>query len=387
MSTVKGLRAGVVAGILGGMALLTGPIRAHAQDEFSTERPGSILIFPKVINTGVPDPDTVIQISNTTNMVVYAHCLYVDGRSVNGSPAWDVTDFDLVLTRQQPTHWAVGEGRGIDPLDSEKGLDPGLIPPVSLGFTGFLTCVQVDSSGAPVGGNALKGEATIGSITGVGGENLVSKYNAIGIPAVGTVSPGNVLHLDNIEYAACPADLLVNFQAENGPDPALEAAGNTASIVSSNLTIVPCGMDFENLIPGHTTLDIGAKNEFEENSSASFSVTCWRSLPLSDPTFGVQSIFNIGALNSEFGTAVLSPAGGLPPGLGVLNVLRIADDGTSDTAASNLFWNNPPPPNPTPCAVGSCGPACSLCASEILLPCTGDCGLPPPTPTRTPTHP
>jgi hypothetical protein len=383
MSTVKGLRAGVVAGILGGMALLTGPIRAYAQDQFSTERPASILIFPKVINTGVPGPETVIQISNTTNMVVFAHCLFVDGRSVNGAPSWAVTDFDLTLTRQQPTHWAVSAGRAVDPMDSETGLDPGLIPPVSDGFMGFLTCVQVDSSGAPVGGNALKGEATIGNVNGVDGVNNVSKYNAIGIPAVGAVGPGNTLHLDGVEYAACPADLLMNFQAENGPDPALETAGNTASIVSSDLTVVPCGMDFENLIPGHTTLDVHAKNEFEENSSASFSATCWRSLPLSDPVFviGGQSIFNIGSLNSEFGTAVLSPAPGQPPALGVLNVLRIADDGTSDTASSNLFWNNPASPNPTPCPVGSCGATCDLCASEILLPCTGDCGLPPPTPT------
>ncbi len=383
MSTVKGLRAGVVAGILGGMALLTGPIRAQAQNEFSTERPASILIFPKVINTGVPGPETVIQVSNTTNMVVFAHCLYVDGRSVNGAPIWAVTDFDLTLTRQQPTHWAVSAGRGVNPMDSETGLDPGLIPPVSDGFTGFLTCVQVDSSGAPVGGNALKGEATIGNVNGVGSVNNVSKYNAIGIPAVGPVGPGNILHLDGVEYAACPADLLMNFQAEDGPDPALETAGNTASIVSSNLTVVPCGMDFENLIPGHTTLDIAAKNEFEENSSTSFSATCWRSVDLGDPVFGIQSIFNIGALNSEFGTAVLSPAPGSPPALGVLNVLRIADDGTSDTASSNLFWNNTANPGPTPCPVGACGSTCSLCASEILLPCIGDCGLPPPTPTAT----
>ena len=34
MSTVKGLRAGVAAGILGGMALLTGAVRANAQDQF-----------------------------------------------------------------------------------------------------------------------------------------------------------------------------------------------------------------------------------------------------------------------------------------------------------------------------------------------------------------
>ena len=35
--------------------------------------------------------------------------------------------------------------------------------------------------------------------------------------------------------------------AEGGPDPVIEGAGNTPSSVSTNLTLVPCGADFENL--------------------------------------------------------------------------------------------------------------------------------------------
>jgi hypothetical protein len=366
MSTVKGLRAGVAAGILAGMALLTGPVRANAQDQFSTERPGSILIFPKVINTGIPGPETIIQISNTTNIPVFVECFLVDGETVNGSPVWHVTDFSLTLTRQQPTHWAVSLGRAVNPLDSEQGLDPGLIPPVGPSFTGFLTCVQTDVGGTPVGGNALKGEATIGVIGGAGEVNNVSKYNAIAIPALGDVGSNNVLSLDGIEYAACPNKLLLNFQAEGGPDPALEGAGNTASIVSSNLTLVPCGMDFENLIPGSTTLDANLRNEFEENSSVTsgIPVDCWFSADLAAPVFGGQ--FTFGGLTTEFGTAVLSPlAPSQAPALGVLNVLRIADDGTSDTAASNLFWGIP---SGTACAANACVPTCTSCASEIRLP-------------------
>lgn len=369
MSTVKGLRAGVAAGILVGMALLTGAVRANAQDQFSTERPGSILIFPKVINTGIPGPETIIQISNTTNIPVFAECFLVDGQTVNGAPTWQITDFTLTLTRQQPTHWAVSLGRAVNPLDSEQGLDPGLIPPVGPGFTGFLTCVQTDVSGTPMGGNALKGEATIGVVDGVGALNNVGKYNAIAIPAVGTVGTDNVLSLDGTEYAACPSKLLLNFQAEGGPDPALEGAGDTASIVSSNLTLVPCGMDFENLIPGKTTLDANLRNEFETNSSVTsgIPVDCWFSSDLAGPAFGNQfSPFTIGALDTEFGTAVLSPlAPSQPPALGVLNVLRVADDGTSDTAASNLFWDIP---TGEPCPATACAPTCTSCASEIRLP-------------------
>src|SRR5262249_28617800 len=147
------------------------------------------------------------------------HCFYVNGQSVGGVPIWQVTDFDLVLTRQQPTHWGVAQGRAVNPMDSSlsgKGLDPGLVPPVPLGFTGFLTCVEVMPSGEPSGANSLKGEATVGQVTSLGGPNGVSKYNGIGIQACdpekccdgsGTTGCGvnedNVLELNDKEYAAC----------------------------------------------------------------------------------------------------------------------------------------------------------------------------------------
>ena len=91
MSTVQGLRAGLLMGVLIGMTLSAGPISAQvsangilvgtAQGTFSTERPGSVLIFPKVVNT---NPDTIIQIANTSNSVTHAKCFYTDGRSIGG---------------------------------------------------------------------------------------------------------------------------------------------------------------------------------------------------------------------------------------------------------------------------------------------------------------
>jgi len=348
MSTVKGLRAGVTAGILAGVALMTGPFsaRVSAQTQFSTEVPGSILIFPKVVNT---TPDTIIQVTNTSNSQVYAHCFYVDGRSVNGQPLWTVTDFELALTRQQPTHWSARDGRAVNPFDGTQGLDPGLVPPVSQGFSGFLVCVETLSDGTPVNSNALKGEATVGVIEGPGGLNQVSKYNAIMIPGLqpdpmscpGCGNNGDdILKLDGVEYAACPRDLLMNFQAEGSSDPAIDGVFNAPSIVSSNLTLVPCGMDFQNLIPSSTSLAVSIRNEFEINSSTSSAipVDCWFSGSLGQ-TVPFGGSFDVGTLQSDFGTSILSPqAPSDLPGLGVINVLRTAGDGTSDTAASNLFW-------------------------------------------------
>lgn len=365
MSTVKGLRAGRVALVLVGMMLPAGTVAA--QERFTTERPSSVLIFPKVINT-CPSSDTIIQITNTTNMLTQAHCFYVNGQFFNGQPLWQVTDFAIVLTRQQPTHWSACRGRAVNPLDPQTqsaGIDPGLVPPVPPGFTGYLMCVEVDAGGAPVSSNSLKGEGTVGVITAPGGANRVSKYNAVGIQAcdvggcagAGVANDGdNVLELNNLEYAACPGGALVNFIAEGGPDPALDGAGNTPSQVSTNLAMVPCGGDFENLIPPVTTQLFSVRNEFEEPGGGTVPIECWSSRTLDDPFFGNQ--LTIGGLDTEFGTMILRPAPGSVPILGVANVLHVAGDGSSDTAATNLHF----------CTEESAPSSCVEVNSEIRLP-------------------
>lgn len=365
MSTVQGLRAGMIAGVVIGVTLGAGTV--SAQGHFSTERPGSILIFPKVVNT---TSDTIIQITNTGNMLTHAHCFYTDGRTVNGRPAWQVTDFELILTRQQPTHWSAANGRPFNPLDDIAGLDPGLIPPVPPGFTGYLVCVETLIDGTPTGGNNLKGEATVGNVD----DGNVGKYNAIGIPACngptglcgptgGSVNADNVLQLNGVEYAQCPGGLYLNFTAEGAPDLGIDGSGNTPSSVSTNLTVVPCGMDFENLIPVTSRLTVPViHNEFEDNLSApGTEIACWFSGTLaSPPVFGPPFPMRIDALGTEFGTAIIRPGTGsaTPPFLGVANVLRTAGDGSSDTALMNLQF----------CADTDPPASCTPFSSEIRLP-------------------
>ena len=339
MSKVKGLRAGMMASILAGAALAAGVAQAQG---VSTERPGSILIFPKVVND---DVDTVIQVTNTTNQLTYAHCFYVNGDVVNGQPLWQVTDFQLVLTRQQPTHWLASEGRAVDPTDTDRGIDPGLVPPVVPGFTGFLTCVETASDGTPVSANSLIGTAVVGASTETTAQ--VSKYNAVAIPGcvsdtgpcggAGSANNGdNVLELNNTEYAQCPGGVYLNFESEGDSDPAIDGAGNTPSTVSTNVALVPCGLDFENLEPTATRLSAEIRDEFENRTSISaIDVDCYFDAALSDPIFSGQF-----TLPTTFGSAILRPqvGTGLPSVLGVANVLRTAGDGTSDTAATNLHF-------------------------------------------------
>ena len=171
-----------------GVAVALGLLAVSAHADVTTERGASILAFPKVLANG--DADTLIQIANTSNSMVHARCFYVNAapNPFTGAPLWQVTDFTIWLTKQQPTHWQVSTGRFVDPTDqcivngqiqpwlcANAGIDPGAVPPVPDNFEGELKCVEVDVSDSPIGGNHLKGEATIKI-----GED-VSKYNAIGI--------------------------------------------------------------------------------------------------------------------------------------------------------------------------------------------------------------
>ena len=138
MRTIRCVRAGWLVAAVSACTLIGGAALAAT----TTERPGSILIFPKVVTTGTRD--TVVQITNTGNMPDDLRCFYLNGESCFE------TDFSVSLTRQQPTVWSAGAGRRVNPTDNQKGLDPGLIPPLPPNFAGALVCVEVDTSDAPV---------------------------------------------------------------------------------------------------------------------------------------------------------------------------------------------------------------------------------------------
>jgi len=336
MSKEKGLRIGCAAALLVGMALVSGT--AHAR--VSTERPGSILIFPKVTNVP-PAQDTVIQITNTSNVTRHARCFYVNGATLNGVPLWQITDFEIWLTKQQPTHWLASQGRPVNPADSIAGLDPGAIPPIPPGFTGGLVCAQVDDSGVPEGGNSLKGEATLGAVSGVIG---VSKYNAVAIPT-GTAGPdtdaltANQLLLDDVEYSGCPAGAHLNFTAEGESDDVIDGLGNGPSAVSTNLTFIPCSMDFERLIASRVTLSIIAVDEMEGQLSTSTSVDCWRQLTLDEIGSGILEAVNYETRHGYVRFTSTADPGVTPDGvLGVANVLRSDANGNTATAATNLHF-------------------------------------------------
>jgi hypothetical protein len=192
------------------------------------------------------------------------------------------------------------------------GIDPGAIPPVPPDFVGELKCIEVDASGTPIGGNHLKGEATIYSTDGE-----VSKYNAVGIKGTDLAgATGNDLQLNNPtgeavgQYDACPAELILNHFAEGpeeeGDDVPRPEEVLPADEVHTEITFVPCSQDFENQRPASVILQFKIYNEFEVPFSTSTTVTCWKNIRLED--IGNTNVFDAAVLGSDVAQTFITPA-------------------------------------------------------------------------------
>jgi len=373
-----------------GFAVAFGVMAGVANANTTTERGSSIIVFPKVIADGTFN--TTIQITNISNDVVYARCFYVNAQlsepelppdPILNPPLWQEIDFEIRLTRQQPTHWDVLRGRPVNPLDNCQpgssptcidpgsgyidigglGIDPGAVPPVPNRFVGELKCVETDISGAPLGGNHLKGEATIFGTDptgdGANAEADVSKYNAIGHFGTQLVgATGDDLQLSNPSgedvgmYDACPDLHIINHFAYGAENPFIvnDGRGRRCSVsatpctddsncptgqecvqggecengtpcvdnsscgggecllsgVYSNITIAPCAEDLENQIPASVTLQFRIYNEFEQFLSASTTVTCWVMTDLDE--LGRNNAFTAGALGTTVAQTFMRPA-------------------------------------------------------------------------------
>jgi hypothetical protein len=368
-------------------AALVGMVVGSASAQVTTEKSASILFFPKVISDGTRD--TVIQITNTSNSMVHAHCFYVNGAltfpdlpagPIN-PPLWIETDFDIWLTKQQPTHWVVSEGRLVDPTDqacnsnpvnydcNNAGIDPGRVPPVVEYFTGELKCVETSADGSPLSGNHLKGEATtttfnvcnpgspldptdgrcvLSTLDEACFSNLdcdpslvdVAKYNALGVIGNENNDGDNVLCLggepseecpNGAEYDACPQFWIANHFAQGAPNPTTEDGS-----VETAWTIVPCTQNFETQAPETVTIAINTWNEYETAFSSSTQVTCWDELSLDEIN---PVTFSYTALGTSFAQTRLRPSAQTAAGFMMVQSEAYSsddDDGIIATADVNL---------------------------------------------------
>lgn len=296
-----------------------------ARAEVSTDVPGAILVFPQVVSDAASD--TVVQVTNNTGSRIFLRCFYIDGRTEreDPNPTWLVTDFQVTLTRLQPTVWVAGQGLPAVPPDRPDDLYPGPIPPVSDGFRGSLRCMIVDQSERPVGINALTGEATIVQRT----TGASRKYSATSVRGFPPNDGNNTLLLDGEEYATCPRVLMLNHLFDDAPDPV------TDTPIRSSMTFVPCSMDLEASVPGNSTLQFEVFNEFEQRLSTSLSVRCYEEVDLTDidgASSPALSIFNFALQGTVAGMTRIRPVtdAGTETGRGILAVAeeRRPDFGT-----------------------------------------------------------
>jgi hypothetical protein len=330
LSGLAVLLAGLV--VCGGQALA----------DVTTNDTGTVLIFPKVIANGTRD--TLIQITNTGNLLTAAHCTYVNavgqcsisqtsctridvgtlgspdcpalatpGNSgqcaVSGASCTSDTqctgglgdkclnlaresclntcsfehDFDIFLTAQQPTVWRVSTGRASAPGDDLRGFDPAPgtgVQAVTPDFEGTLRCVETDLTGAITASNKLKGEAVLETIDS--GE--ISEYNAVAIK--GSSSPETTIVLDGKSFNACAQTLWLNNYQEGGQDALF---GNAS--VTTELTLVPCSEDLEDgiAIQSSASLTFVTEEELAGDSNI-IPFNCYLNATLGDLDPGSVSI-------------------------------------------------------------------------------------------------
>lgn len=293
--------------LLGLGMLLAGVVMAPgARADVTTDQSGSLVIYPKVISDGTRD--TLIQLSNRSNNFAFVHCFYVntmgscslsggscrrDSDCVPGETCvrtCDGQNFDLVLTPQQPIQWRVSTGRLTVPFappcrpgqtcqctfDTSSGqlVCPGLtvgdtnsafVPQIGPNFEGELKCYQVDADGAPFGGNALKGTATIETLS----TGQISEYNAISVLS-GQVNPNRDLLLNGTEYNACPRNVVFVAPGEGSTD------SFTTATVSTEVTLASCTELFEEAVPAPVTVRFVGYNELELTQSVeAFQFDCF----------------------------------------------------------------------------------------------------------------
>jgi len=340
---------------LSGLCVTTialGVVAVGARADVTVEKGASILIYPKLVASA--SEDAIIQLTNQGPMMVHAHCYYVDAslvdrvtgapcssnNGINCTPLWQETDFDLWLSRRQPTAWLLSEGRRVSVLGEAPGsygygLDPGHIPPKP-NFEGELKCVEVDETGRPTLGNNLKGEVTLKTISGTT-DGDVAKYNAIGIEGNrDAAQPTSPLPLDDNIYAACPSKLSIQHPAAGITDVpfALNGFGLEAQ---TTVTFVPCSEDFENGVPTSSTLQFLVYNEFEERFSGSTTVTCYLSTQLTaidSPLDASRSIFSSNVLGTLAAFSEFTPISGVG---GLHSVVGISENSLAGAVNQNVF--------------------------------------------------
>jgi hypothetical protein len=387
MLTGKRIGSLVVAAVLG---LLTAAPGARALT--TSDRGAAVVVFPRVDVDVVNGVDTVLQLSSLNESdPMTLKCFYVNANShctnhggicqnatnctIGAStgacvPGWTITDFFIILTREQPIGWRASRGLRaselipsrrvcVDPvtgptsftcrtsLDCPTGQscvanqsNAGTLVPGTpeTPFMGELKCVQVDpTTDTPPSGdgntNEIIGNATVQTIQSDGTID-VSTSNAEGLVASGTSDGNEILDIDTNggEYFSCATVLVLDHMFDGAVNPIDPVDTSTTEIA-----LVPCSEDLTGANPGlaSSVAQFLVFNEFEQRFSAVKRVDCFFKSQLSriDTTQPARSIWSASVAGTVAGQTRIRPIGS-----GLLGVSRLRFSGRtqSGTADSNI---------------------------------------------------
>ena len=378
MLTIKrvGLAGGAVA--LAVLSVLLASPRANAATV--SDIGAAIVVWPKIAaETGVTD--TTVQLMNLDRTSqTAAHCFYVNANShctnsgdvctsslhcIDGEfrgacvPGWVETNFDIILTPNQPLAWNALDGLGGSDIPCPgtfgskcTGNQGTRVPPITESpFIGELKCIQVDritrlpvecgGGGQPACENDLAGSATVIDISE--GQVDPKTYNAVGLRTAGANDGDGTLNLgdpdgtggpENAEYEPCAEVLILNHLFDGAEDPISESY-----TASSELTLVPCTEDFVAQSTPPVTAQFLVYNEFEQRFSTSRTVRCLLDSELSriDTSQPDRSIFNASVAGTVAGQTRIRGVGGGLLGSALLSFCATADcDALKAGAGYNL---------------------------------------------------
>jgi hypothetical protein len=255
------------------LAALLGLLLVHgAAAEAPPQRlPSAVVIWPLiVVEGGGAITDTRVEVVNLSSIPVHLGCIFVPAPQCSGF------DFHVRLTPNQPLSWLAS--RGV--FNGQSA-----VPPFS--GTGELKCIVQPDEDAVAAHNTIQGRAAV-----FGADDQTIGYSAVGFLRLTDGPLTTEISLDGVTYTQCPDQQHFVFIATTDPDnPATE----------SELVIAPCSEDLENVVFPPTVIQFQVFNEFEEQFSASTSVTCFARRRLDD----ISHIFTRAVLGTDTGHVVM----------------------------------------------------------------------------------
>lgn len=281
---------------LGAFCLMTLLGNSPALAESPAQRlPSALVVYPLIDSDGF-SRDTRVELLNMTGRPVDVRCFYITGSSCNE------IGFFVRLTPNQPLSWLASQG-------TVNNTTRSAVPPFY--GQGELKCAVQPSEPSVDAHNAIQGRAVV-----FGSDGTTLGYGAVAFRRLADGEFENVVELDGQTYARCPDEQHFVFLASD-PSPA----------IGSELILAPCTEDLENQVPTVGTVQFQVFNEFEQQLSASVSVTCYNRRLLRQ----ISSVFTKNTLGSDTGHMIVR---GVQSPVTALVIDRF-DAGLADGAAVN----------------------------------------------------